>query len=170
MYHKRKNWEQCKFWSNKSTKLIRSAKKDFFSKAIEENKDTSFLWKHIRSLKSQTAQNSLLDELIIDGKTVWSMNRLNTYFANISDTLKLTHQTYPDYTDYDFQKLNDYREKRIPNTIKFRIPAISLSDLISSIQSLDTKRQQAWMAFPLGYLKCLPVLQHQHCKIHVLKI
>ena len=71
------------------------------------------------------------------------MNRLNTYFANISDTLKLTHQTYPDYTDYDFQKLNDYREKRIPNTIKFRIPAFSLSDLISSIQSLDTKRQQA---------------------------
>ena len=97
MYHKRKNLEQFKFWRNKSTKLIRSAKKDFFSKAIEENKDTSFLWKHIKSLKSQTAQNSLPDELIIDGETVQSMggimNRLNTYFANISVTLKSRHQT-----------------------------------------------------------------------------
>ena len=50
--------------------LFDQQKRIFFSKAIEENKDTSFLWKHIRSLKSQTAQNSLLDELIIDGKTV----------------------------------------------------------------------------------------------------
>ena len=64
------------------------------------------------------------------------MNRLNTYIANISDTPKSIHRLDP-RTDYDFQKLNDYLEKRIPNNIKFKIPAISLSNLISSIESLD---------------------------------
>ena len=93
--------------------FIRSAKKRkiFFSKAIEENKDNSYLWKHMKELGNQSSQNSIPDELIIDGDTIHQtndiMHRLNSYFANISDILKPSTQSQPSPA-YDFQTLQNY--------------------------------------------------------------
>ena len=42
--HQLKNWNQYKCLRNQSTSLIRSAKRDFFSKSISENKDNAYLW------------------------------------------------------------------------------------------------------------------------------
>ena len=58
-------------------------KKHIVSKAIEEKKDNSYLWKHVKKLGNQSSQNSIPDELIIDGDTIHQtndiMNRLNSY-------------------------------------------------------------------------------------------
>ena len=53
MYHKAKNWPQYKYWRNKTTDPIRSAKKDIFAQSIADNKDNAYLWKHIKSLNGQ---------------------------------------------------------------------------------------------------------------------
>ena len=44
-YHKHKDWKQFKFWRNKTIALIRASKKNFFTRSVSGNKDTSFLWK-----------------------------------------------------------------------------------------------------------------------------
>ena len=64
--HKLKNWKQYKFWRNKTNALIRSAKTDFFSKSIAENKDNSYLWQHIKDLSGKASAPKLPDELITD--------------------------------------------------------------------------------------------------------
>ena len=143
IHHKHKNWDQYKFWRNKSITLIRQAKTDFFSNAIEENRDSSYLWKHVKKLGNQFECSNLPDELIIDGKTIHASdeitNKLNSYFANISDTLKASEQA-KECTDFDFQTLRNYTETLIPPNIYFRIPAINISTLISTIKSLDTSK------------------------------
>ena len=64
------------------------------------------------------------------------MNRLNSYFANISDTLKPPTQSQPSPA-YDFQTLQNYIDNLIPTNIYFKIPAINLSNLIITITPLD---------------------------------
>ena len=67
------------------------------------------------------------------------MNRLNSYFANISDTLKPSTQSQPSPA-YDFQTLQNYIDNLIPKNIHFKIPAINLSNLITTITSLDARK------------------------------
>ena len=42
-HHKSKNWTEYKYWRNKGTNIIRSARKGFFSRSIAENKDNAYL-------------------------------------------------------------------------------------------------------------------------------
>ena len=42
-YHRNKDWKQYKLWRNNVNKLKRVHKKEFFSKAIQENRNTSYL-------------------------------------------------------------------------------------------------------------------------------
>ena len=132
--------EQYKHWRNKVNSLIRLYKKDFFSKAIIENKDSAYIWKHIKNLGSQTGNSSLPDELKI-GNVVYNtqediIQKLNSYFANISDTLKTSNKTVFD-SAYDFSKLQNHIETLIPYDVHFNIPKMKLHDLINSIKSLD---------------------------------
>ena len=49
-YHKKQDWENFKVWRNKTKSLIRTAKKAFFENAINENRDNSFLWQHVKDI------------------------------------------------------------------------------------------------------------------------
>ena len=49
--HKIKHWSQYKYWRNKATSLIRRSKSEFFSRAISENKNNTYIWKHIKISK-----------------------------------------------------------------------------------------------------------------------
>lgn len=51
-----KKCNQYKYWRNQSTSLIRSAKKDFFSKFISENKDNAYLWRHIKDMSGKSSK------------------------------------------------------------------------------------------------------------------
>ena len=58
-YHKKQIWENFTLWCNKTKGLIRSAKKGFFEYAINENRDSSFLWKHVKEITGQSSANRL---------------------------------------------------------------------------------------------------------------
>ena len=100
----------------------------------------AYIWKHIKNLGSQTGNSSLPDELKI-GNVVYNtqediIQKLNSHFANISDTLKTSNKTVFD-SAYDFSKLQNHIETLIPNDVHFNIPKLKLHDLINSIKSLD---------------------------------
>ena len=52
-YHGLKDWRQYKYWRNRITALIRKSKKNFFSRSINEHRDNTFLWRHVKSLSGQ---------------------------------------------------------------------------------------------------------------------
>ena len=89
--HRAKNWKEYKFWRNKTTSLIRSAKKGFFAKSVNENKNCSYLWIHVKNLKNKSDDRGLPKEIVIDDiKSCDSndiVNKLNEYFTSISKRL-----------------------------------------------------------------------------------
>ena len=89
---KQKNLKEYKYWRNQVTSLIRSAKKGFFTKSISENKNNSYLWRHIKDLNGKATTSKERNELLIDGKNVTDPNdvieKLNIFYSTISDKLK----------------------------------------------------------------------------------
>ena len=59
-FHKKKDWQNFKFWRNKAKSLIRTSKKALFENAINENKNNSFLWKHVKNITAGTETNKML--------------------------------------------------------------------------------------------------------------
>lgn len=143
MFHKLKNWSQYKYWRNKTNKLIQNSKKDFFSNAVQDNKSSSFLWKHVKQISSTSESSKLPEELNIDNESFNTpsdiANKLNSYFANISDRLKASHSSNP-LVECDLQKLNDFIKTRIPDNTFFKIPLIDIATLTTSIKSLDINK------------------------------
>ena len=65
---------------------------------LKKKKTNVFLWKHVKTLGNNTERytRSIPEELIVDDETYRSpsdiMNKLNSYFANISDRLRATEK------------------------------------------------------------------------------
>ena len=142
MHHKNKDWMQYKYWRNHTTHLIRKSKKQFFSNAIAENKDNAYIWKHIKGLGGQTTDSKLPKELTIDDthfdNPLDIIEKVNTYFSNISDRLKAAKiNDHNNKNKEDFGKLKTYIEILLPSEVKFRIPFMKQNDVISNVQSLD---------------------------------
>ena len=143
IHHKIKNWSQFKFWRNKTTSLIQTAKREFFSKAISENKDNSFLWKHIKQIKGGVEDSCMPDELEVDNETSYTpidiLNKLNGYFANISERLKASSSNNSQPKN-DFLELKDYIDNLIPRNTNFKIPFMQENELIATIKKLDSSK------------------------------
>ena len=140
--HYNQNWNQYKYWQNKTTSLIRSAKKDIFNRAITENKDNTYLWRHIKDLNGKTAASKLPDELVIDGDSYCEpqdvVEKLNIFFSSISDKLK-TNQSNQG-SGVDWKTIEEHVANKVPADVKFTIPLMKLSDLKSCINSLDASK------------------------------
>ena len=85
-----KHWTEYKHYRNKTKNLIRNVKRQHFTKSIENFKDTSTLWKHLRAVNngSTSSGKTLPDELIIEGvhftdsETI--ATKFNEYFISIA--------------------------------------------------------------------------------------
>ncbi|MCG8048126.1 MAG: reverse transcriptase domain-containing protein, partial [Candidatus Thiodiazotropha endolucinida] len=141
-YHKEKNWNQYKKWRNKTTSLIRSSKKDFFTRSIAESKNCSYLWKHVKELTKQSNDRSLPQELNIDDTSFCDKNeianKLNHYFASISE--RLASEQNQENIPFDTSVLKEYIRTKIPDNIQFRIPLMKYQELNSILTSLDVTK------------------------------
>ena len=139
-----KEWGQYKHWRNKTTTLLRASKKNFFSQSIAENKDNTFLWRHIKSLNGQNEGMKIQDEINIDGNTFKQkhdvIEQLNYFFSSISKRLKSDDSQTNDINEYDFTNLKDYVDSKVPNEINFKIPFMKDAELTNALQSLNTKK------------------------------
>ena len=135
------NWSDYKKYRNKTQELIRKAKKQHFSISITNSKDTKTIWKHLRTATNDSisSQNSIPDELCVDGKTYTSSEevafRLNNYFAKISELF--SENDDESTPSPDFTKLNDFITQRIPNNARFEIPFITETQVYEFINGLN---------------------------------
>ena len=140
--HYNQNWNQYKYWRNKTTSLIRSAKKAFFNRAITENNDNTYLWRHIKDLNGKTAASKFPNELVIDGDSYREpqdvVEKLNIFFSSISDKLKTNKSDQG--SGVDWKTIDEHVANKVPADVKFTIPLMKLSDLKSCINSLDASK------------------------------
>ena len=60
-YHKQNgNFDKYKILRNKTRTLIKRSKRDFFNKAIKENKDSKFIWKTLKQEGNLHTKNNMI--------------------------------------------------------------------------------------------------------------
>ena len=142
MYHKSRNWPQYKHWRNKTIHLIRTAKKGFFAKSIAENKDNTYLWKHIKDINGKSNENKLPDEMTVNGNSTTDPHIisecLNTFFSTISEKLK--SENPQENPQFEPSTLDNYIKTKIPTTVQFGIPLMKMTDLKTALKSLDVTK------------------------------
>ncbi len=139
-YKRVEDWDNYRKFRNKTKKLISTSKRNFFTDAINKEKDTSFLWKHLRSVNnSRRKQNQIPEELVFDGNTVTNTSeiahQLNTYFTSISKVFEGLTLPSP-----DLSKLDAFVHERVPPSVYFSIPKITTSQVSTYLKKLDTTK------------------------------
>ena len=91
-YHKQNgNFDKYKILRNKIRTLIKRSKRDFFNKAIKENKDSKFIWKNLKQEGNLHTKNNMIipEKIVRGGKEIDDkldiVNELNRHFVNISN-------------------------------------------------------------------------------------
>lgn len=92
--HKHGQIDQFKILRNKITSLIRKSKRDYFNKAVQDNKTPGVLWRNLKSIsnKQQHGKMRIPNEIITnDGRSVEGstniVDEMNKHFVNISSTI-----------------------------------------------------------------------------------
>ena len=142
-YKRSKQWAEYKRYRNKTRNLISKAKRQHFTNSVENMKDTSSIWRHLKVVsKGSTASSKTLpDELIIDGEHFTDSEtiaiKLNEYFTSIAQILD---DTNTDSNDLNVTKLQTYVNEKVPDDILFSIPSITTEQVLSCINILDPSK------------------------------
>ena len=140
-YHKKQDWENFNPWCNKTKSLIRNAKKAFFENAINENRDTSFPWKHVKDITGQSQANKLPSALQSDQGPINNpqkfIDEMNLYFAKVSDKLIKDKRPFSDRIAY---VMKEFIYSKKPQNIHFNVPLIKSDELKSILKSLDPSK------------------------------
>lgn len=105
-YHKQKgNFNTYKVLRNKTAALIKRSKRDFFNKAIKENKEAKFIWKNLKDIAGlHKKSNTVMPKSVkTNGEELHDMiniaNELNRHFVNISTIITKTKFYESSFTD-----------------------------------------------------------------------
>ncbi|MCG8046530.1 MAG: reverse transcriptase domain-containing protein [Candidatus Thiodiazotropha endolucinida] len=138
-----KLWTEYKHLRNKTRNLIRKAKRQYFSNSIENSKDTSAIWRHLRAVNkgSSTTDNVLPDKLTINGETYTDSEtvavKFNEFFTSIAEILSDKNTNTSVLND---SKLRSYINEKVPGDVQFRIPLITTDQVLSYIHFLDASK------------------------------
>ena len=78
---------------------------------------------------------------------------LNAFVANISKNIQQALQGTNVDCEYDPSKINNYVDSRVPQNVHFKIPKMTLLDLINNIKSLNATRATGLDGLPPRILK-----------------
>ena len=140
-FHKKKDWQNFKFWRNKAKSLIRTSKKALFENAINENKNNSFLWKHVKNITAGTETNkmpsalSMGDQIATDPETI--INEMNCFFAKISERLIKDKRSL---SQINHDILKEFVDSKKPHDALFKMPLLKLEELKSILSCLNPKK------------------------------
>ena len=135
-YKHSQNWSEYKRYRNKTSKLIKNAKRNHFSDSIENFKDTKTIWKHLRTINTSAAStnNTLPSELKFANETLTDSKeiatKLNEYFASVA---KVLNSTNTETSEPDLSKLQDFVNGKVPNNVSFKLPYITCDQVASYI-------------------------------------
>ena len=142
-YKRQKQWTEYKGYRNKFRNLIRKAKRQHFTHSVENLKDTSTIWRHLRAVNKgcMTSANTLPGELIVNGvqftdsQTIAS--KFNEFFTSIAQILD---DTDTDSNDLNVNKLREFVNDKVPDDTHFSIPFITTEQVMSYIRILDPSK------------------------------
>jgi len=69
-FYKNRDFENSKRARNKTTSLFRKSKVNLFNKAISENQNINYLWKHLKDINEQGPLSTLPEVMQQDSKKV----------------------------------------------------------------------------------------------------
>ena len=123
-FHKKKNFDSFKFWRNRVTELIRKAKENYYSVAVENNRNTGDIWRCIKQLIPKGSHS--IPNLLTDGTNVAETktdvaNLFNKFYTELSSNIFNCETDDPVNT---FNALKEFTESKISRTEPFIIKAI----------------------------------------------
>ncbi len=141
-YKKNGDNRNYKKWRNRVVATIKNAKKNFYVKVLNDNRNNpSKLWKYMKKMTSDVQQNvpnvlKVGEDTITDtGKIA---NALNTYFSDISDIYlpSMKSSLDPSYS----AKLSDFVTNRVCKSLNFTIPPIRSDFILKQLKSMDNSK------------------------------
>ncbi len=154
-FKKTKNTANYKHWRNKVVKLIRTAKSEFYIKAIENNpKKTASIWKHIKGLcpnKVSTGPTVLKQKDTNITDTTDIANTLNHHYSTVATQYlsKIQSNVDPEHRE----RILSYVNSKIPDHEGFSIPPIEVGFVHKYIRSLDSNKATGLDGFSAAALK-----------------
>ena len=142
--HVRKEFGKYKQARNKVNSLIKKSKKAFYNNAIKNHKNTSDIWKTLKTIKnsdycnykeSHLPKTLQIEDTCIDGKEN-ILNGLNEYFINISNIVNKTDIVNE---NENFTKLEKYANEKLSHRT-FDIELITPLDVKLIIDKLDSSK------------------------------
>ena len=133
-----------KYWRNKTTALIRQAKKDFFHGEISKNKgNTKAIWQILRDVQTtDTAPPNCKTSLLhVNGTDITEDNEVanafNSFFTTIS---KKYFNSQPQFDNDSLKSLEIYVSSKLMNETRFYIPEVTNDFVFNYLNGLDTKK------------------------------
>ena len=151
---KSNNMAEYRLWRNRTSNLIHTAKKEFYSQSINDNyKNPKCLWQNLHDVthKSPKQQTNLIHDKhgdpILDPET--SANHFNEFFTSLYKDLNPndTRQTAT------CTKLKDFVDEKVPDGTEFEIPLVSPSFIFQQLQNLKVNKATGIDDISAKYLK-----------------
>ncbi|MCG8110902.1 MAG: reverse transcriptase family protein, partial [Candidatus Thiodiazotropha taylori] len=142
-YKRLKQWDDYRKSRNTVRRLIRQAKRDHFSNKVDTCKSSADLWKHMRAINKGdiSSTNNLPAELVINNKCISNSehvaSELNKFFATVAEKFKASES---EALPPDVDKISNYVNSRVPNSVNFNIPLITTDEVASYINRLDSSK------------------------------
>ena len=117
---------------------FRKSKINFFNKAISENQNINYLWKHLKDINEQGSSSTLPEVIQLDSQIVSDKkeiaNIFNSHFVNISNMLNSNE----DYLNH-FSTLKNSLNSKLGSNY-FEIKPILAFDVKRSLQTLNPNK------------------------------
>ena len=149
MQQKRDTYKRLKLWDdyrksrNKVRLLIRQAKRNHFLNKVDTCKNSAAIWKHMRAINKGdiSSTSNLPAELIISNKCILDSEKiateLNKFFATIAENFKASES---EVFSLDVDKIKTFVNSKVPNSINFHIPLITIDEVTYYIRRLDLSK------------------------------
>ncbi|KAK3103380.1 hypothetical protein FSP39_018833 [Pinctada imbricata] len=138
-FHKKLDFDNYKIWRNKVTTLIIKAKENYFSKAINENKNTGDIWRNMKQIipkGSHSIPNKLCDGET-EGETKEEMAKIfNQFYANISKQI-VTENISPVST---LELLKNFTKSKLTTANIFEIQPILEEEVHRMLKKLQINK------------------------------
>ena len=139
LYHKKKDPENYRIWRNKVTELIREAKQTYYRKSIEENKNMSDIWRHLKEFNSSNNNKSPITHLTYQNSSADNpkgiANMYNDYITNIANSLKNDNQI-----PLETSKISEFVSSKIPLNTSFNFQYITDDEVLKLLLKLNVNK------------------------------
>ena len=132
------DWANYREARNKAVSALRSAKREFYKNAFEENRNNpKATWNTIKTLTGSGKMNKGISKLQLGGKAVENATEIaeqfNSYFSSIADNLRSGLGNTPS----DLSKLVNFVESCKDPDVVFSVPDITNAQVLQIIKGIS---------------------------------